>query len=305
MIADLRPGDQMDHDVLVNSYELKFSEKVKNNYFLSMLCKDSSGEISVKVFDLPKPKLDELTSLLDDSKFLHIQGNVEEYKGNKNVKAQNIEFIEDPIDMSYFEKCSPISLDILIERLDKAINDIEDQNLKLLVSNLIGENGKYREKFLVWPAAKSMHHAFRHGLVQHSLEVYNFIINDYNCYQKFDDNTKNQDINWDVLRTAALLHDIAKIEELDYNQGATNYTSIGDLVGHLCLGAMWVYNEIQNMKEFSSTTLELLMHVFLSHHGRLDWGSALEPKTIEAELFHQADNRSAMMNKSLKSKNPR
>ena len=92
MLADLKPGDQMDLDVMVNSFEIKFSERVKNNFFLTMTCKDSSGEIAVKVFDLPKDKLDELASMLGENKFIHVCGNVEEFKGTINAKATEIEF---------------------------------------------------------------------------------------------------------------------------------------------------------------------------------------------------------------------
>lgn len=302
MIADLKPGDQMDLNVLVNSYEMKYSEKVRNNYFLSMLCKDSSGEIPVKVFDLPKNKLDELTELLDESKFIHIQGNVEDFKGNINVKALNIEFIEEPEDMSYYEKCAPIELNILKSRLDEAIEKIEKLHFKKLVQSMIGKNGTYRDKFIVWPAAKSMHHAYRHGLLQHSLEVFSFVESDFDGYQKFDPSAKSDNINWDALKTAALIHDIAKIEELDYDNGITNYTVCGDLIGHLNYGAMWAFHNIQQIDNFPKEESELLLHILLSHHGRKDWGAAIEPKTIEAEFFHYADLRSAAANKALKSK---
>lgn len=302
MIADLKAGDQMDLDVLVNSYELKYSDKVRNNYFLSMHCKDSSGEISVKVFDMPKNKLDELVDLLDDSKFIHIQGNVEDYKGNVNVKAQNIEFLDEPEDMSYYEKCAPVELSILKERLQNSINRIEKIHFKQLVEDLIGQSGTYREKFMIWPAAKSMHHAYRHGLLQHSLEVFSFVESDFDGYQKFDPSAKSENINWDALKTAALIHDLAKVEELSYDSGITNYTSSGDLIGHLNYGAMWAYHAMQKIENFPKEDAECLLHILLSHHGRKDWGAAVEPKTVEAEFFHQADQRSAVANKALKSK---
>ena len=301
MLADLKPGDQMNLNVMVNSFEVKFSERVKNNYFLAMTCKDSSGEIAIKVFDLAKDKLDELASMLDENKFIHVCGNVEEFKGNINAKATEIEFIDEPEDMSYYERCSGIPIVDLKSRLDKAISSIESPHFNQLVNNLIGENGKYRTKYEVWPAAKSMHHAYRHGLLEHSLEVYKFVESDQNATLAFDECSR-PNINWDALRTAALIHDLAKTEELDYNQGAVKYTQTGELIGHLCLGAMWAYHAIQLVPEFPKEDTEALLHILLSHHGRQEWGNAVDIKTAEAEIFHQADHKSATLNKSLKSK---
>lgn len=301
MLADLKPGDQMNLDVMVNSFEIKFSERVKNNYFLTMNCKDASGEIAVKVFDMPKPKLDDLANLLDENKFIHICGNVEEYKGTVNAKATEIEFIDEPEDLSYFERCSGIPINELKSRLEKAISSIETDHYRQLTNLLIGPDGKYRYKFEIWPAAKSMHHAYRHGLLEHSLEVYSFIDSDAKTALAFDECSR-PDVNWDALRVSALVHDIAKTEELDYNQGAVKYTSTGELVGHLCLGSMWVYHTIKSIADFPKEDEDALLHILLSHHGKKEWGNAVDAKTLEAEIFHQADHKSALMNKSLKSK---
>ena len=301
MLADLKPGDQMNLDVMVNSFEIKFSERVKNNYFLTMNCKDASGEIAVKVFDMPKTKLDDLANLLDDNKFIHICGNVEEYKGTINAKATEIEFIDEPEDLSYYEKCSGIPIIELKARLQKAIKAIHTPHFNQLANNLVGPEGTYRSRFEIWPAAKSMHHAYRHGLLEHSLEVYSFIESDAKTSTNFDECSR-PNVNWDALRVAALIHDLAKTEELDYNQGVVKYTSTGEMVGHLCLGSMWAYHAIRSIDSFPKEDEDALLHILLSHHGRQEWGNAVDMKTLEAEIFHQADHKSALMNKSLKSK---
>lgn len=301
MLADLKPGDQMNLDVMVNSFEIKFSERVKNNYFLTMNCKDASGEIAVKVFDMPKSKLEDLANLLDDNKFIHICGNVEEYKGTINAKATEIEFIDEPEDLAYYEKCSGIPIIELKARLQRAIESIQSPHYNELVNKLVGSEGEYRYRFEIWPAAKSMHHAYRHGLLEHSLEVYSFIESDAKTAANFDECSR-PNVNWDALRVAALIHDLAKTEELDYNQGVVKYTSTGELIGHLCLGSMWAYHAIRSISYFPKEDENALLHILLSHHGRQEWGNAVDAKTLEAEIFHQADQKSALMNKSLKSK---
>ena len=300
MIANLSPGDTMDLDVLVVSYELKYSEKVKNNYFLSIQCKDASGEISVKVFDKTKANYDIIVELLKDNRFIHVSGNVEDYKGRTNVKALSIEFIDDPEDMSYFEKSSPIPISVLEPELDAAIEKVSNPFYKNLLINLIGQEGKYRDKFLIWPAAKSKHHDYRHGLLQHSLEVFNNVEHELISHSQMHAESQNT-INWDSMKCAALIHDVAKVIELDYKSGAATYTNEGNLIGHLCYGSMICYHEINNIEDFPKEDSLTLLHILLSHHGRTDWGAAIEPKNIEAEIFHMCDHKSALYNKNLKS----
>lgn len=185
----------------------------------------------------------------------------------------------------------------LVEKLDFIINRIDDPYLSELCHRLVGKEGKYRKEFLVAPAAKGMHHAYPGGLAEHSLEVASFCISDYEAVNKY---FKYDNYNLNLLLAASLLHDLAKIQEYmiyDEIDGNTLYvfTETGKMIGHLCLSAMWVYSEIENIHNFPHELKEHLIHILLSHHGRTDWGAAVLPKTIEAEFFHTADHRSAMI----------
>jgi 3'-5' exoribonuclease len=299
MIAELLPGQTMSQIALVNSFERR--QKKSGEEYLKLIVKDVSGLIDVMVWDRSEKEINDLETNLATNRFVYIEGNVEKFKtlDNKeatNVKAKVIYSVDKPDDISQFEKTSKIPPEKMAEMLDSAINKINNPHLRTLCNILIGPTGTYREKYLIWPAAKSFHHAYRGGLAEHSLEVYNFITADYDGVMGFIGD--EADVDWDLLHTAALLHDIAKISEYDYQDGACSFTTTGELIGHLCLGAIWVSAAMNKIQDFPKDLAIHLIHIILSHHERLDWGAAVVPKTKEASLFHMADNRSAKLHQS-------
>jgi 3'-5' exoribonuclease len=299
MIAELLPGQAMNQIVLVNSFERR--QKKNGEEYLKLIVKDISGLMDVMVWDRSEKEINDLETNLCTNKFVYIEGNVEKFKTNDNkestnVKAKVIYTVDKPEDISLFEKTSKIPHAKLAEMLDSAILNINNQYLRSLCNVLIGPNGTYREKYLIWPAAKSFHHAYRGGLAEHSLEVHRFITADYDGVTGFLND--EVDVDWDLLHTAALLHDIAKIAEYDYQDGACSFTTTGELIGHLCLGAIWVSSALNKVPDFPKDLAIHLIHIILSHHERLDWGAAVVPKTKEAILFHMADNRSAKMHQT-------
>lgn len=184
-------------------------------------------------------------------------------------------------------------------QLDELISTISNEHLSKLCYNLVGPEGKYRNEFLIAPAAKGMHHAYPGGLLEHSLEVADFCISDCKTLNKYN----YEALDAELLITAALLHDLGKIQEYMVStviDGTTLYsfTETGKMIGHLCLSAMWVYAEINDIPDFPHKLKEHLIHILLAHHGRSEWGTAVLPKTKEAEFFHMADHRSATIAKN-------
>jgi 3'-5' exoribonuclease len=186
----------------------------------------------------------------------------------------------------------------LVQKLDDVFNTIDNTYLSELCLRLVGVNGKYREEYLSSPAAKGFHHAYPGGLLEHSLEVANFCVSDCELLNRYE----YEILDKDLLITAALLHDLGKIQEYvitDVIDDKTYYafTETGKMIGHLNLSAMWVYSEIEKIEGFPHDLQEHLIHILLSHHGRVEWGAAVLPKTKEAEFFHMADHRSATIAK--------
>lgn len=283
-IADLKPGDIMDMVVFVT-----FCEHRQNNgnSWIKLLVKDITGEIAVMLFDFDDDACKSIIADLQDNKWLHVVGKVESFKGLVNVKAEDIQFVNPPDNISdYFIAC-PRNFQDLVNELEQLINSIQDENCKLAVEKTIGTNGILREQFLVWPAAKSKHHAYKHGLLEHTVEVTRFAVSDLTNYSS---------INKDVLLTSALFHDLGKISEYEVDDSKEiKISNSGNLLPHLPLSGMIAYNAFRSV---NPTELETeILHCILTHHGRIEWGNSFEFKTKEAELLYLADHKSCVLNR--------
>jgi 3'-5' exoribonuclease len=283
-IADLKPGDVMDMVAFIT-----FSEFRQNNgnSWIKLMAKDISGEISVMLFDFSEQTCKDILSDLETNKWLKIKGKVESFKGAINVKAKDIEFASMPENLADYFKACPRSVKSMESELAEYINMIQDQGCQEAVKFAIGPKGFMRDQFMVWPAAKSKHHAYTHGLIEHTLEVVKFAISDLELYPK---------INKDILITAGLFHDLGKINE--YETQSTQEIIISEnglLMPHLPHGGMIAYHSFRNV---SSSLLETqVLHCILTHHGRIEWGNSFEFKIKEAEILYLADHRSCVLNR--------
>ncbi len=141
-------------------------------------------------------------------------------------------------------------------------------------------------RFKLAPAAKSMHHAYIGGLLEHTVSVVTLIYRICNHYP---------DLDRDLLMTGAFLHDIGKIEEFVYDT-SIDYSDSGRLVGHMVLGTQMVEDKIRRMEGFPVETAILVKHLILSHHGEAQFGAVSLPASREAFALHLADDLDAKMN---------
>ncbi len=142
-----------------------------------------------------------------------------------------------------------------------------------------------REKLRIWPAAQTVHHAYRGGLLEHILSVARSALTLGAAYGA----------DQDLLTAGALLHDIGKLEELEYDR-ATSYTREGNLVGHVTLGTMMVRAAVDAMPDFPDVLRTQIEHLIVSHHGHKEFGAPVEPMTIEAMILSAADDLDAKIN---------
>ena len=141
------------------------------------------------------------------------------------------------------------------------------------------------KKFKAHSAAKRVHHGFMGGLLEHTLSVTKLC--DFYC-------TQYPVLNKDLLITAAICHDIGKIDELsDFPEN--DYTDVGQLVGHIVMGTMMIDEKIRNINGFPAKLANELKHCILAHHGELEYGSPKKPALIEALALNFADNTDAKM----------
>ncbi|MHB9041123.1 MAG: 3'-5' exoribonuclease YhaM family protein, partial [Melioribacteraceae bacterium] len=172
----------------------------------------------------------------------------------------------------------------MMEELNQVIDSVKNQHLnKLLRIILSGDN---LDKYSRTPAGKGWHHAYIHGLLEHTLEIVR--ICKLMC-------SIHSDLNHDLLISGALLHDFGKTEELTYDS-VFDYSDKGKLIGHIMIGALTVEKTASSIPNFPEELKTHLIHLVLSHQGKLEFASPVEPKTLEAIALYQADELSAKTN---------
>jgi 3'-5' exoribonuclease len=175
---------------------------------------------------------------------------------------------------------------LLESDLDLLVASLRDPHLRKLLDRLLGAATETGQRYRVMPAAKYHHHAYRHGLLDHSVSVAQLVSAAAVTLPS---------INRDLAVAGALLHDVGKLEAYDADAGGADLSDVGKLLGEIPLGFYRVRRAIEDMPDFPPQTAEALLHAVLSHHGRLEHGSPVVPCTREATLVHAMDELSGRM----------
>ncbi len=256
------------------------SRAVSNNGnpYLSLVLQDVSGTLDAKKWTID----DEDIEIAQPGKLIRVDGQILIYKGHPQLKINYMEGVQDSeVDLSKYVPVAPVPLEDLKELFDSYLNQIEDLEIKTLTQNLIKEN---YTPYTTYPAAITVHHAYISGLLYHSLCI---------CKSALEIQKDYPFLIKDYLIAGSLLHDIGKTRELN-SAIASNYTEEGNLIGHITIGAMMVYEEGKKEK-ISEEKLTVLIHMILSHHGKPEFGSAKVPLTAEAYVLHVLDDLDAKM----------
>jgi 3'-5' exoribonuclease len=164
--------------------------------------------------------------------------------------------------------------------LDQLVAGIGDPWIRRLLEMLFVEDPLLRAAFAKAPAAKSLHHVCLGGLMEHTLSV--AAMADRAC-------AHYQEMNRDLVLAGVLLHDLGKTAELAYQRSFT-YSDAGNLLGHIAMEADWISQAVAQIPDFPEQLRLMILHIVLSHHGRLEYGSPVLPKTPEALLVHYLDD---------------
>ena len=191
--------------------------------------------------------------------------------------------VETPEDLIPYLRVSPVLLPELTRRFNALKIQVKETQLAALLEKLLGEAGRFRAQFWEAPAAIRYHHAFRHGLLQHSVEVAELALATYDACSGPHPNPFRRDL----LITGALLHDIGKIREIKNDTASYDFSLIGNLLGHTTIGVATVSALVG--QAVASPLRELLLHLVASHHGKYEWGAPALPQIREAFLLHSAD----------------
>ncbi|MGD9580201.1 MAG: HD domain-containing protein, partial [Vampirovibrionia bacterium] len=173
---------------------------------------------------------------------------------------------------------------VLVSKLDQHIDSIRIKPLYHIIKRLLLD--ELFEDFCKAPAATYNHHSYMGGLLEHSVSVADICSSFASLYKH---------VNKDILISSALIHDIGKIYELEFDE-SISYSSKGNLLGHIFIGANKFLEETKKENNFPEYLSDHIAHIILSHHGILERGSPVEPKTLEAILVHKADTADADAN---------
>lgn len=276
-INELREGENVVEHYLCKS---RVSAKSKNGKtYLSLKLQDKTGILDAKVWDMTRD-----IQSFSENDFIKVDGMVTVFNNNLQLNIKRIRRSQEgEYDPADYIPSTDKDIDEMFRQLLSYIDTIENTYLKTLLEEIFLKNPLISKEFRFHSAAKKMHHNFRGGLVEHTLSVTQ--ICDFMS-------TRYRFVNRDLLVTAAMLHDVAKIMELsDFPEN--DYTDEGQLLGHIFMGAQLVKDTAAKIEGFPIQLESLLKHCILSHHGELQFGSPKVPETIEAFILSCADNMDA------------
>lgn len=279
-LSKLNKNDSIDHYLVVRKIEIRTAKSGSD--YLSLELGDRSLSVNSNIWD----NFESLYKNFKVGDIVKIKGTMDEYRGIPQISISSIKPVIESEDVSvsdFLPKSKRNPKKMSREFFDR-IEEISDLSLKTLIKNIFNEDNF--EKFSNSPAGKSWHHAYVHGLIEHTLEIIK--ICDLMC-------DIHPEINRDLLISGAIMHDFGKTEELSVNT-TFNYTDKGKLLGHIVISAMIINEETKKISAFSEELKNNLLHIVLSHQGKLEFASPVVPKTLEAITLYQADELSAKVN---------
>ncbi len=259
---------------IIKSVEVRSSSKGDN--YLNITLGDSEGDINAKLWGY----VPELHGEYEANQIVKVRGVITVYAGADQLRIDRIRKATegDGVRVEDFVKSADYDAEEMYNALYSLAENFSDEDLSRLVSHILNAN---RLKLFYWPAAFKLHHAVRGGLLMHTLSIVRLAQNVSEVYPFIDR---------DLLIAGAILHDIAKLTEFEVGETgiATGYSVRGNLLGHLTEGAMVVRKAAEELGIPSEKSM-LLEHMILSHHGEPEFGAAVRPMFIEAELLSQLD----------------
>jgi 3'-5' exoribonuclease len=279
-IADLKDGDFLE-SIYFCSHKMTAATKAGKAY-LNLTIADKSGEVVVRVFD----DAERLGEVFNEGDFIYIQGRSQIFQNNMQVIARHVERVSsDDLNPEDYLPASHLDAKKMEKELRRIMDTIEDPQLNELCK-LALDDPNIGPRFTKSPAGKSMHHAYMHGLMEHTLSMARLAELVCSHYKNLDRN---------MILAGIMFHDIGKIYELSFDV-AIDYSDAGKLIGHMSLGLMAIEKLVDKIDDFPVEKKRLLEHILLSHHGSRDFGAQMIPATVEANVIHHLDNMDAKVN---------
>ncbi len=277
-IDSLKDGMQVSEVYLCKSKQIAQTKAGKD--YGNIILQDKTGTIDSKIWDLTSPGIEDFDTL----DYVHVDAEVRMFQGSNQLNIRRIRRA-DPREYvpSDYVPVSSKDVDEMYKELLGYVNSLKDPYLKALAEEFFVNDEEFIKEFRSHSAAKSIHHGFVGGLLEHTLNVVRLC--DFYSSQY-------PDINRDLIITAAMLHDVGKVKELsDFPEN--DYTDEGQLLGHIVIGAEMASDKMKKIPNFPEKLANEVQHCILSHHGELEYGSPKKPALLEAIALSYADNTDA------------
>lgn len=279
-IKDLKEGDRI-QGVYLCKHKTHAVTKNGKQYETAIL-QDKTGTVDAKIWDPNSSGIGDFDAL----DYVDIFGDVTSFNGALQVNISRLRVAcEDEYNPADYLPLSKYNNDSMFEALTAYIEGLENPWLKELCREIFFDDMGFQKAFRKSSAAKSVHHGFVGGLLEHTLSVTKLC--EFYC-------TRYPRLNKDLLLTAAMLHDIGKVRELSLFP-ENDYTDAGNFLGHIAMGSEMVGEKIRGIEGFPPVLGMELQHCILAHHGELEFGSPKKPAIMEALALNMADNTDAKM----------
>ena len=278
-IKDLKEGENVSEIYLCKQKQALKTKAGKSYY--SLLLQDQSGTVDAKIWEL-NPGIGHFEPL----DFIKIEGNVTSFQGALQL---NIRRVRKAQEMEYnaadYMPVSRYNIEDMYKELLDYVKKVSEPHLRALLEMFFVQDKEFITSFKSHSAAKSVHHGFVGGLLEHTLSV-----------TKLCDfyTTRYPLLNKDLLLTSAMCHDIGKTQELSLFP-ENDYTDDGQLIGHIVIGVEMIHDKIHEIPGFPKVLENELKHCIVAHHGELEYGSPKKPALMEAMALNLADNTDAKM----------
>jgi 3'-5' exoribonuclease len=253
--------------------------------FLFLSLQDASAQVVAKLMT----DVDRYKKEFEAGEFVRVEGRGSIYNGQVQLVLSTLRRVnpdQDRLQGFREEDCilsAPRPIDEMWAELQGYLQTVKNDHIRVLLNRIVAD---HEAQLRIWPAAQQIHHAYRGGFLEHitkMAQVGGHLARAYNADE-------------DLVLAGVVLHDIGKLQELSYEGGAGSYTRDGNLVGHIALGMMMVREACNGIANFPLELRSQIEHLIASHHGVREYGSPVEPKTVEAFILASVDELDAKLN---------
>jgi 3'-5' exoribonuclease len=273
-VADIHDNQPVDSLFLVSSKNQGVTKGGNSSLLLKLLHR--SGEIEGRVWD----RADDLSRGFDRNDFVRVRGQATLYQGKVQIRVQDVMRVEEQtVAAEDFLPKSPFDPDTMLGEMQSILRGMKNPHLLALAEACLADQ-ELMELLKRAPGAKTIHHPYLSGLLEHTLSLLKLILKVVENYQRID---------VDLLLIGGFLHDIGKVYEFSFDR-AVEYTDAGQLLGHLVMEVEMVNKKISTIPDFPDELAMLIKHLLVSHHGAYEFGSPKLPQTVEAIMLHALDD---------------